>query len=62
MPISPARKAPAKSGSPTTQSSKPAEMIAALEEAGCELFYAQVFTAEGDPSRFDVIFDAYMGR
>ena len=41
---------------------KPAEMIAALEEAGCELFYAQVFLAEADPADFDLIFDAYTDR
>jgi hypothetical protein len=34
-------------------------MIAALEEAGCQRFYAQVFVP--DLSRFDLVFDAYMG-
>jgi alkanesulfonate monooxygenase SsuD/methylene tetrahydromethanopterin reductase-like flavin-dependent oxidoreductase (luciferase family) len=50
-------------GYPHGSGSKPAEMIAALEEAGCERFYPQVFIEdEDDPSRFDVIFDAYMGN
>lgn len=49
-------------GYPHGSGDKPAEMIAALEEAGCELFYAQVFLAEADPADFDLIFDAYMGR
>ncbi len=49
-------------GYPHGSGDKPAEMIAALEEAGCELFYAQVFLAEDDPADFDLIFDAYMGR
>lgn len=49
-------------GYPHGSGSKPAEMIAALEEAGCQLFYAQVFAAEGDVSDFDLVFDAYMGR
>lgn len=49
-------------GYPHGSGAKPAEMIAALEEAGCELFYAQVFLAEDDPADFDLIFDAYMGR
>jgi alkanesulfonate monooxygenase SsuD/methylene tetrahydromethanopterin reductase-like flavin-dependent oxidoreductase (luciferase family) len=49
-------------GYPHGSGSKPAEMIAALEEAGCERFYPQVFLSEDDPARFDVIFDAYMGR
>lgn len=49
-------------GYPYGSGSKPAEMIAALEEAGCERFYPQVFLSEDDPSHFDLIFDAYMGR
>lgn len=49
-------------GYPHGSGSKPAEMIAALEEAGCERFYPQVFLSEDDPSQFDTIFDAYMGR
>jgi alkanesulfonate monooxygenase SsuD/methylene tetrahydromethanopterin reductase-like flavin-dependent oxidoreductase (luciferase family) len=49
-------------GYPYGSGSKPAEMIAALEEAGCERFYPQVFLSEDDPSRFDTIFDAYLGR
>ncbi len=49
-------------GYPHGSGSKPAEMIAALEEAGCERFYPQVFVGEDDPSEFDVVIDAYMGR
>ncbi len=49
-------------GYPHGSGEKPAEMIAELEEAGCELFYAQVFVADDDPSDFDLVFDAYMGR
>ena len=49
-------------GYPHGSGSKPAEMIAALEEAGCERFYPQVFIGEDDPSEFDIVFDAYMGR
>ncbi|HSM44001.1 MAG TPA: LLM class flavin-dependent oxidoreductase [Acidimicrobiia bacterium] len=49
-------------GYPHGSGSKPAEMIAALEEAGCERFYPQVFIGEDDPSEFDLVFDAYMGR
>lgn len=48
-------------GYPHGSGSKPAEMIAALEEAGCEMFYPQVFV-RADPSEFDLVFDAYMGR
>ena len=47
-------------GFPHGSGSKPAEMIAALEEAGCRRFYPQVFFT--DLSRFDLVFDAYMGR
>ncbi len=49
-------------GYPHGSGSKPAEMIAALEEAGCERFYPQVFLDEDDPSDFDIVIDAYMGR
>ena len=49
-------------GYPHGSGSKPAEMIAALEEAGCQRFYPQVFTTEDDPSDFDLVFDAYMGN
>lgn len=48
-------------GYPHGSGSKPAEMIAALEEAGCERFYAQLFLGEDDPSDFDIILDAYAG-
>ncbi|HWB88453.1 MAG TPA: LLM class flavin-dependent oxidoreductase [Acidimicrobiia bacterium] len=49
-------------GYPHGSGSKPAEMIAALEEAGCTRFYPQVFVTEDDPRDFDLAFDAYMGR
>ncbi|MGB7860843.1 MAG: LLM class flavin-dependent oxidoreductase [Acidimicrobiia bacterium] len=49
-------------GFPHGSGSKPAEMIAALEEAGCQRFYPQVFLGEDDPTAFDVVVDAYMGR
>lgn len=49
-------------GYPHGSGSKPAEMIAALEQAGCQRFYPQVFVTEDDPSQFDLVFDAYMGR
>ena len=41
--------------------SKGAEMIAALEDAGCQRYYPQVFLDEDDLSDFDVILDAYAG-
>lgn len=46
---------------PHGSGTKAAEMLAALEEAGCEMYYGQVFYGEGDPSIFDIIFDAYQG-
>jgi alkanesulfonate monooxygenase SsuD/methylene tetrahydromethanopterin reductase-like flavin-dependent oxidoreductase (luciferase family) len=49
-------------GYPHGSGSKPAEMIAALEDAGCQRFYPQVFVGEDDPGEFDIVFDAYMGR
>jgi alkanesulfonate monooxygenase SsuD/methylene tetrahydromethanopterin reductase-like flavin-dependent oxidoreductase (luciferase family) len=49
-------------GYPHGSGSKPAEMLAALEDAGCERFYPQVFLGEDDPARFDLVIDAYMGR
>ena len=49
-------------GYPHGSGSKGAEMIAALEEAGCERFYPQVMFAEDDPGDFDIVMDAYMGR
>jgi alkanesulfonate monooxygenase SsuD/methylene tetrahydromethanopterin reductase-like flavin-dependent oxidoreductase (luciferase family) len=49
-------------GYPHGSGAKPAEMISALEEAGCQRFYPQVFVLEDDPSDFELVFDAYMGR
>jgi alkanesulfonate monooxygenase SsuD/methylene tetrahydromethanopterin reductase-like flavin-dependent oxidoreductase (luciferase family) len=48
-------------GYPHGSGSKPAEMIAALAEAGCQRFYPQVFLTEDDPVDFDLILDAYQG-
>jgi hypothetical protein len=39
--------------------SKAAEMVAALEEAGCQRYYPQIFL--DDMTEFDVILDAYQG-
>jgi alkanesulfonate monooxygenase SsuD/methylene tetrahydromethanopterin reductase-like flavin-dependent oxidoreductase (luciferase family) len=44
-------------GYPHGSGSKPAEMLAALEEAGCQRFYPQMFL--GDPDDYDIILDAY---
>ncbi len=49
-------------GYPHGSGAKSAEMIAALEEAGCQRFYPQVFLGEDDPMDFDIVLDAYMGR
>jgi alkanesulfonate monooxygenase SsuD/methylene tetrahydromethanopterin reductase-like flavin-dependent oxidoreductase (luciferase family) len=49
-------------GYPHGSGSKGAEMIAALEEAGCQVFYPQLFLGEDDPADFDAVFDAFMGR
>ncbi len=49
-------------GYPHGSGGKPAEMIAALEEAGCQRFYPQVFVEEDNPAEFDLVLDAYMGR
>jgi alkanesulfonate monooxygenase SsuD/methylene tetrahydromethanopterin reductase-like flavin-dependent oxidoreductase (luciferase family) len=49
-------------GYPHGPGDKASEMIAALEEAGCQRFYAQVFVADDDPSDFDLVFEALMGR
>lgn len=46
-------------GYPHGPGSKAAEMIAALEEAGCDRFYPQVFLGEDNPSDFDLVLDAY---
>ncbi|MGH8946586.1 MAG: LLM class flavin-dependent oxidoreductase [Acidimicrobiia bacterium] len=48
-------------GYPHGSGSKPAEMIAALEEAGCQRFYPQVFLTEDDPTDFEIILDAFQG-
>jgi len=49
-------------GYPHGSGEKPAEMIAALEEAGCQRFYPQMFLSEDDPADFDLVLDALMGR
>lgn len=49
-------------GYPHGSGAKGAEMIAALEEAGCQRFYPQMFLDEDDPANFDLVFDAFMGR
>ena len=49
-------------GYPHGSGSKAAEMIAELEEAGCQRFYPQIFIGEEDLSDFDLIMDAFMGR
>lgn len=46
-------------GYPHGSGSRPAEMLAALEEAGCQRFYAQAFAAEVD--EYEMIFEAYRG-
>lgn len=48
-------------GYPHGPGSKAAEMIAALDEAGCDRFYPQMFLNEDDPSDFDIVLDAYAG-
>lgn len=48
-------------GYPHGPGSKAAEMIAALEEAGCDRYYPQVFVSEDDPADFDIILEAYAG-
>lgn len=48
-------------GYPHGSGARGAEMIAALEEAGCQRFYPQVFLTEDDPSDFDLVIDAYIG-
>jgi alkanesulfonate monooxygenase SsuD/methylene tetrahydromethanopterin reductase-like flavin-dependent oxidoreductase (luciferase family) len=50
-----------KKGIPHGPGSKGAEMIAALEEAGCQRYYPQVFLDEDDLEDFDIILDAYQG-
>ncbi|MBW3665980.1 MAG: LLM class flavin-dependent oxidoreductase [Actinobacteria bacterium] len=48
-------------GYPHGSGAKAAEMVAALEDAGCQRYYPQVFVGEDDPSDFDLILDAYQG-
>ncbi len=48
-------------GWPHGSGSKAVEMLAALEEAGCERYYAQLFFEPGDPLSFDTVMDAYQG-
>jgi alkanesulfonate monooxygenase SsuD/methylene tetrahydromethanopterin reductase-like flavin-dependent oxidoreductase (luciferase family) len=48
-------------GYPHGPGSKGAEMISALEEAGCQRYYPQVFVGEDDPTDFDTVLDAYQG-
>lgn len=47
-------------GYPHGSGDKPAEMMEALEGAGCELFYLQMFAAGLDD--YETILDAYRGR
>ncbi len=44
-------------GYPHGSGSKPAEMVAALEEAGCQRFYMQIFVR--DLEILDLVYDAY---
>ena len=44
-------------GYPHGYGSRPAEMLAALEEAGCQRYYAQAFAAEID--EFEMIFEGF---
>lgn len=49
-------------GYPHGSGSKPAEMMAALAEAGCQRYYVQAFLAtDEDTSVLDDMFDAYRG-
>jgi alkanesulfonate monooxygenase SsuD/methylene tetrahydromethanopterin reductase-like flavin-dependent oxidoreductase (luciferase family) len=43
---------------PHGSGSKAAEMVSALEEAGCRLYYPQIFGQ--DLADYDIVFDAYM--
>jgi alkanesulfonate monooxygenase SsuD/methylene tetrahydromethanopterin reductase-like flavin-dependent oxidoreductase (luciferase family) len=47
----------AERGYPHGSGSKPAEMLQALGEAGCQRFYPQMFL--GNPDDYDIILDAY---
>jgi alkanesulfonate monooxygenase SsuD/methylene tetrahydromethanopterin reductase-like flavin-dependent oxidoreductase (luciferase family) len=49
-------------GYPHGSGGKGAEMIAALEDAGCQCFYPQMFMDEDDPADLELVLDAYMGR
>ena len=46
-------------GYPHGSGGKAAEMVAALDEAGCQRFYMQMFL--GDPRDLDTVLDAYRG-
>jgi hypothetical protein len=46
-------------GYPHGSGAKPAEMVAALGEAGCQRFYMQMFL--GDAQDLDTVLDAYRG-
>lgn len=48
-------------GHPHGSGSKGPEMIAALEEAGCQRYYPQVFV-DDDPGTRDLVLDGFMGR
>lgn len=50
-----------KRGYPHGDGSKASEMLAALEEAGCQRFYVQAFLEEDRRSDFDIIFEALQG-
>jgi alkanesulfonate monooxygenase SsuD/methylene tetrahydromethanopterin reductase-like flavin-dependent oxidoreductase (luciferase family) len=45
-------------GYPHGSGSKPSEMVAALEEAGCQRFYMQMFVRDLDV--LDLVYDAYL--
>ncbi|HEY4606736.1 MAG TPA: LLM class flavin-dependent oxidoreductase [Acidimicrobiia bacterium] len=47
----------AERGYPHGSGAKPAEMLSALEDAGCRRFYPQMFL--GEPADYDMILDAY---
>lgn len=48
-------------GYPHGSGSRAVEMIAALEEAGCDRFYPQLFLEAAGPADFDIVLDAYAG-
>lgn len=47
-------------GFPHGFGSQPAEMVAALEGAGCRRFYLQMFAVS--PEQYDIVLDAYSGQ